>query len=63
MQALDDEWLAAVSRAIGTDPVNLHNMIYRWWRDGKSFKEIESELMRLAEANGKKLILVNTDNN
>lgn len=63
MTPLSNEWLKVVGEAIGKTPDETLKMIGEWWYQGRTLPVINNELMRLAEANGKKLILVDQCNN
>jgi hypothetical protein len=63
MKPLDQEWLKTIAEAIGKDEHEVLMLIKSWWNQNKPLSYINAELVRLAEANGKKLILVDQDNN
>lgn len=63
MVPLSKEWLKVVGDAIGKTPDDTLKLIGEWWYQGCTLKVINYELMKLAEANGKKLILVDQSNN
>lgn len=63
MTPLSKEWLKVVGEAIGKEPNEVLKMIGEWWYQGHTLPMINKELTRLAEANGKKLILVDQQNN
>jgi hypothetical protein len=63
MTPLSKEWLKVVGEAIGKSPDETLKMIGQWWWQGHTLPMINNELTRLAEANGKKLVLVDQQNN
>ncbi len=63
MTPLDQEWLMAVADAIGKDEHDVLMLIKGWWNEGRPLSYMNAELTKLAEANGKKLILVSSINN
>jgi hypothetical protein len=63
MIPLDQEWLIVVGRAIGKSKEDVVSLIEDWWKNNKSLSFINNELIRLAEINGKKLILVDQNKN
>ena len=63
MKPLDQEWLKAVAFAIGKTEQEVLALIKGWWNQNKPLSYINAELTRMAEANGKKLILVDQNNN
>lgn len=63
MTPLSKEWLQAVGDAIGKPPDEVLKMIGEWWYQGHTLPVINRQLERLAEDNGKKLVLVNQNNN
>jgi hypothetical protein len=63
MTPLSEEWLQAVGEAIGKTPDEVLKMIGEWWYQGQSLLAINNELKNLASANGKRLILVDQQNN
>lgn len=63
MTPLSKEWLKVVGEAIGKTPDEVLKQIGEWWYQGHTLPMINNELTRLAEANGKKLVLVDQQNN
>jgi hypothetical protein len=63
MKVLDSEWTKAVAYAIGKSETEVLHLIERWWNNNQSLNFINNSLMRLAEENGKKLILVDQNGN
>lgn len=63
MTPLSKEWLQVVGDAIGKKPDEVLKMIGEWWYQGHTLLAINNELKNLASANGKKLILVDQNNN
>ncbi len=63
MTPLSKEWLKVVGEAIGKTPDETLKMIGEWWYQGDTLPVINNKLTKLAEANGKKLVLVAQDNN
>lgn len=63
MTPLSKEWLKVVGEAIGKTPDETLKLIGEWWYQNDTLPVINQKLMRLAEANGKKLILVDQNNN
>ena len=63
MTPLSKEWLKVVGDAIGKTPEETLKMIGEWWYQGDKLPVINNKLMKLAEANGKKLVLVDKGNN
>ena len=63
MVPLSKEWLKVVGDAIGKTPDDTLKMIGEWWYQSDTLPIINKKLMRLAEANGKTLILVDQGNN
>lgn len=63
MKVLDQEWLAAIASAIGKTEGDVLVLIKTWWNENRPLSYMNSELTRLAEANGKKLILVDQNKN
>jgi hypothetical protein len=63
MKALDQEWLKLVADAIGQTEHDVLMLIKGWWNNNRPLSYMNAELTRMAEANGKKLILVDSANN
>lgn len=63
MVPLSKEWLKVVGDAIGKTADDTLKMIGEWWYQGDTLPVINNKLMRLAEANGKKLVLVDQNKN
>ncbi len=63
MTPLSKEWLKVVGEAIGKTPDETLKMIGEWWYQGDTLPVINNKLTKLAEANGKKPVLVAQDNN
>jgi hypothetical protein len=63
MKPLDQEWLKAIAETIGKDEHEVLMLIRGWWSENKPLSYMNAELVRLAKANGKKLILVDQNNN
>jgi hypothetical protein len=63
MVPLSKEWLKVVGEAVGKTPDEVLKMIGEWWYQGHTLPVINAKLKRLAEDNGKKLILVDQTNN
>ena len=60
---LEAGWLRSVGEAIGKDPGDVLVLLKTWWNEGRTLSYMNSELVRLAETNGKKLVLVSSNNN
>jgi hypothetical protein len=63
MVPLSKEWLQLVGEAIGKTPDEVLKLVGEMWYQGRTLSAINNELAKLAEANGKKLILVDQQNN
>lgn len=63
MTPLSKEWLKVVGEAIGKEPDEVLKLVGTLWYQGHTLPMINNELARLAEANGKTLILVDQQNN
>lgn len=63
MKPFDPEWIAAIANTIGKNETEVLDLIHGWWNTGMTLPQINAELIALAKANGKTLILVDSTDN
>lgn len=63
MTPLDEEWMKVIAGAIGKTEDELLSLLKTWWNENRPLSYMNSQLIKLAEANGKKLVLVDQNNN